>query len=121
MFFDKLCTIYSISYQTVWWFPKRVYTKLYNKIPCNFEKPRERFWMSSKDYAENVDLPKYTIVLSTTYNQVRENQEIVLTDPTLWDVGRYLISRVDANLSMSWSIDCITLFAEEMKWAQQSS
>jgi len=119
MFFDKLCTIYSVSYQTVWWFPKRVYIKLYNKIPCNFEKDRN--FMYSKDYAENVDMPKYKVVLPINCNLVRENQEIVLTDPTLWDLGRYIIGHVDASISMTWSIDCITLSVEQMKWAQQSS
>lgn len=77
--------------------------------------------MNSKDYAENVDLPKYTVVLPITCKNVKENQQIVLIDPVLWSMGMYIIWHVDASLSMSWSVDCITLFVEQMKWTQQSS
>jgi len=116
MFFDKLCTISSVTYTIVWGFQKRVYADLYVNIPCNFELNRDA--MKWTNLWENVDMPKYVIVLPIEYKNVRENQTIELTDPILWTLGQYIISRVSADPSIGGYIDCITLYAQEMKWQQ---
>lgn len=117
MFFDKQCTISAVTYTNVWGFPKRTYTDLYVWIPCNFELNKEL--LRGTDTGENVDMPKYTITIPIKYNQVRENFLIQLIDPVLGSVWQYIISRVSADQSISWHIDCITLYAQEIKWQQK--
>jgi hypothetical protein len=114
MFFDKTCDIYTTTYSTVWWVPKRTYTKLYSDIPCNFEQNKQVLRWTG--YAENTDIPQYIIVIPLTYNLVRENYKVVMTDPFLWTLWDYVISSVNANKSISGWIDCITLYVSNMKW-----
>lgn len=114
MFYDKKCTIYSVTYTKVWGTGKRTYTAIYTDIECNFQKSKEN--LRNTDYANNVDLPKYTVTLPIKYNQVREAQKILLTDPDLWNMGEYIIGTVQADRSQSGTIDCITLHVHEMKW-----
>lgn len=114
MFFDKKCTISTTTYTTVWGVKKRAYTPLYSLIECNFEANEKR--MSNTDYANNVELPTYIVVLPVKYNQIRPNQKIVLIDPVLWEVGTYITGTAQANKSISWLIDCITLPVYAQKW-----
>ena len=115
MFFDKTCSIYTTTYTTVWGVANKTYTLLYEDIPCNYEQNKAGFY--AKGFADNVDIPKYIIVIPLTYKLVRENYKIVLTDPFLWELWSYVISSVNANKSISGWIDCITLYAETLKWA----
>lgn len=114
MFFDKLCTISTVSYTTVKWQRQRSLTALYSNIQCNFEQNKKKLY--NPDYANNVNVPDYTIVIPVQYNAVRENMTIVLTDPILWNMGTYVISSVNANKSITWGVDCITLLAQIDKW-----
>jgi hypothetical protein len=114
MFFDKTCNIYTTTYSTVWGVSKRKYTLLYSNVPCNFEQNKQLLKWTG--YAENTDTPQYIVVMPLTYNLVRENYKIVMTDPFLWPIGNYIISSVNANKSISGWIDCITLYVSNMKW-----
>lgn len=114
MFFDKTCNIYTTTYSTVWGVSKRKYTLLYSNVPCNFEQNKQV--LKGTAYAENTDTPQYIVVMPLTYNLVRENYKVVMTDPFLWPIGNYIISSVNANKSISGWIDCITLYVSNMKW-----
>lgn len=116
MFFDKTCKVSAVTYTTVWGASKRTYNTIYDGIECNFEQTKQ--WLHTRDYAENVGLPKYEVVLPMTYNQVRENQTIELIDPVLWSMWLFIIGSVNASPSIGGGIDCITLFAHAMKWQQ---
>lgn len=114
MFFDKTCKIYSVTYTTVWWFAKKENVLLYNNIICNFEQNKKK--LVNTEYANNVNVPDYVVVLPIQYNAVRENMVIELIDPVLWSMGEYIVSSVNADKSIWGGIDCITLYATIVKW-----
>jgi len=113
MFFDKKCTISATSYEKLGWTEKRVYTDIYTEVECNFEANDKI--MTERDYASNVELPTYTVVLPIKYNEVRENQKIILYD-LLWERWTYITWIPQANQSITWVIDCITLPVFAQKW-----
>ena len=86
MFFDKKCSIRSVSFTKVGGMSKRKDSCLYEDIECNFEEKRQARVMIGTDYAENADISKYIVVLPIRYNQVRKGQKIVLTDPVLGEI-----------------------------------
>jgi hypothetical protein len=114
MFFDKLCSISDVQYTKVWWVSKRSKVSLYTSIPCNYEQSKT--YMRQLEYAKNVDVPKYQVVIWINYNLVRENQVIELIDPILWSMWEYIVSGLNATKSVWWWIDCITLECTELKW-----
>jgi len=81
MFFDKLCTISATTYTTVGGFSKRTYTTLYENIECNFEQNKKK--LVNTEYAQNANVPDYVVVLPVAYNEIQENQKIILIDPVL--------------------------------------
>jgi hypothetical protein len=93
IFFDKTCSISSVSYTTVGGVAKRGYSTLYSNIPCDFYPPSKRT-MESMQYAENVKDIRYEVVLPISYNAIRENQVIELIDPVLGNRGKYLVATV---------------------------
>jgi len=116
MFFDKLCTISATTYTTVGGFSKRTYTTLYENIECNFEQNKKK--LVNTEYAQNANVPDYVVVLPVAYNEIQENQKIILIDPVLWSMWEYIISSVNADRSIWGGIDCITLYVQAMKWQQ---
>lgn len=114
MFFDKTCTISAISYTTLDWTAKRVYTPVYTGISCNFEQNKSL--LRGVEISESSKDIKYTVVMPVEYNDVKVGYLIELTDPTLWNMGKYMVASIDASKSLSGVIDCITLYCQITKW-----
>lgn len=114
MFFDKICTIYNITYDKVDWSSSRVSALIYENIKCNFEVKSK--WLQNLEIWKNADLLQYVVVLEIDKVLVRNNQQITLIDDVLWPIWEFIISDIQSFKSIRWWIDNITFNATLIEW-----